>query len=45
MTNLASGEHEHVQVLCDKGAVEVLVILLRSQHIEVVEQAIAYTFN
>lgn len=40
LTNIASGEHEHVQVLLEKGALEVLVKLLHSQNIEVIEQAI-----
>lgn len=40
MTNLASGNSDHVQVLLEKGTVNVLVELLSSQHIEVVEQAI-----
>ena len=40
LTNLASGNNDHVQVLLEKGAVNVLVQLLSSQHIEVVEQAI-----
>lgn len=40
LTNIASGEHEHVQILIEKGAVNVLVNLINSPHIEVVEQAI-----
>lgn len=40
LTNIASGEHDHVQVLIEKGAVGVLVNLLSSPHIEVIEQAI-----
>lgn len=40
MTNIASGQSEQVQVLIDKGTVDVLVQLLNSPHIEVVEQAI-----
>ena len=40
MTNLASGNSEHVSVLLEKGTVSVLVELLNSTHIEVIEQAI-----
>lgn len=40
MTNLASGNSEHVQVLLEKDTVTVLVQLLNSPHLEVVEQAI-----
>lgn len=40
LTNLASGNSDHVQVLLEKGTVNVLVELLSSPHIEVVEQAI-----
>lgn len=40
MTNIASGQQDQVQVLIDKGTVNVLVELLNSPHIEVVEQVI-----
>ena len=40
MTNVASGNSEHVSVLLEKGTINVLVELLNSPHIEVVEQAI-----
>ncbi|CDW72241.1 importin subunit alpha-1-like [Stylonychia lemnae] len=40
LTNIASGQQEQVQVLIDKGTVNVLVELLNSPHLEVVEQAI-----
>ena len=40
ITNIASGEHDHVQLLVDRGAVEVLVKLLASQQADVVEQVI-----
>ncbi len=40
MTNIASGQSDQVQVLIDKGTINVLVDLLTSNHIEVVEQAI-----
>lgn len=37
LTNLASGQSDHVQVLIEKGTINVLVELLNSNHIEVVE--------
>ena len=37
---MASGKPDHVQVLIDKGTIPILVELLKSPHIEVVEQAI-----
>lgn len=40
MTNVASGNYEHVQVLISKGTVDAFVKLLKSPHVEVVEQAI-----
>jgi hypothetical protein len=40
LTNLASGKADHVQVLIEKGTISVLVELLKSNHVEVVEQAI-----
>ncbi len=40
MTNVASGTYEHVNVLIQKGAVDKLISLLASPHIEVIEQAI-----
>jgi len=40
LTNVASGDHEHVQILISKGTVEAFVKLLSSSHIEVIEQAI-----
>ena len=40
LTNLASGEHKHAQILLDHGAIEPLITLLTSQHLTVVEQAI-----
>ena len=40
LTNVASGDHDHVHVLCSKGTVEAFVKLLNSKNIEVVEQAI-----
>jgi importin subunit alpha-6/7 len=40
LTNLASGQSDHVQVLTEKGTINVLVELLNSPHIEVIEQAI-----
>ncbi len=40
LTNLASGKADHVQVLIEKGTINILVQLLNSAHIEVVEQAI-----
>ena len=40
LTNIASGEHEHVEVLIGKGTVDAFVRLLRTQHFEVIEQAI-----
>ncbi len=40
LTNVASGTYEHVQVLIQKGTVDQLIKLLRSPHIEVIEQAI-----
>jgi hypothetical protein len=40
LTNLASGKSDHVQVLIEKGTINVLVSLINSPHIEVVEQAI-----
>lgn len=40
MTNVASGKSDHVNVLIEKGTINILVELLSSPHIEVVEQAI-----
>ena len=40
LTNVASGTYEHVQVLIQKGTVDQLIKLLKSPHIEVIEQAI-----
>lgn len=40
LTNLASSHSQYVKVLIDKGALDVLMDLLRSPHIEVVEQVI-----
>jgi hypothetical protein len=40
LTNLASGDTEHTGILFEHGAVNVLIALLVSPHIEVVEQAI-----
>lgn len=40
ITNIASGDHEHTQVLLEKGALDVLVGMLRSKNLDVVEQAI-----
>ena len=40
LTNLASGDSEHTSILFEHGAVNVLIALLVSPHIEVVEQAI-----
>jgi hypothetical protein len=40
LTNVASGNYEHVQVLISKGTVDAFVKLLKSPHVEVVEQAI-----
>ena len=40
LTNVASGNYEHVQVLIGKGTIEAFVALLRSPHIEVIEQVI-----
>jgi len=40
LTNVASGNNEHVQVLISKGTVEAFIQLLKSPHVEVVEQAI-----
>jgi importin subunit alpha-6/7 len=40
LTNVASGDHEHVQVLLNKGTVDAFVRLLQSPHFEVIEQAI-----
>ncbi len=40
MTNIASGDSEHVQILIEKGAVQILAQLLLSDRAEVVEQAI-----
>jgi hypothetical protein len=40
LTNLASGNSEHVQVLLEKDTVTVLVSLLSSPNLDVVEQAI-----
>lgn len=37
---MASGKPDHVQVLIDKGTIPILVELLKSPHIEVIEQAI-----
>ena len=37
---MASGDSEHTQLLFDHGAVQVLINLLKSDHIEVMEQAI-----
>lgn len=40
MTNIASGDHEHVQVLIGKGTIDAFIKLLSATHFEVVEQAI-----
>ena len=40
LTNLASGDSDHTGILYEHGAIEVLITLLISPHIEVVEQAI-----
>ena len=40
LTNLASGDSEYTLLLFDHGAVQVLIQLLKSPHIEVIEQAI-----
>jgi importin subunit alpha-1 len=37
LTNVASGDHEHVQVLLNKGTVDAFVRLLKSPHFEVIE--------
>ena len=40
MTNLASGSKDQVKVLIDNGVIVGLIILLKSPHIEIVEQSI-----
>jgi len=40
ITNLASGNNDHVQVLLEKGTVDVLIELLNSDQVDVIEQAI-----